>query len=410
MKVGKNQPSMIDALRAVPARGGHKQSPKTINASVSCQERSSVNTLTGSESNNIIQSSTEGGGCVTTQTGLESNNVIQSSPERSRSRSEDQIGAEDSLKTISNQSGSVEIETSSRSQPPSLVPGKSAGPVPGHTEHMGTDSDFAFGARSGWKSSQGGTNSEVSEPVCQVLRSVSEYSKCEDRILPSMSVAQLRVSVDQPNVAKCEDRILPSMSVAQPRVSVDQPSIAKMRCQDARVDGETSGGQYVCTVCTMQHEVCGGAERCYIGQASTNQNSRKRYSVNITNAKGGTTILGREGTTVSGTVKTPSSSFGNRISKQKGGGTRMKTPAMFSSNTTPVKKDYTHFNGDGATLTPTKRKLVSNCNTRTLLRIFENAAGKPPTVDRELGEIESPAKKRRCEDIKRSTNLTKPGD
>ena len=54
MKVGKNQPSMMDALRAVPARGGQQQSPKTINASGSRQDRMGVNPLTGSESNNII--------------------------------------------------------------------------------------------------------------------------------------------------------------------------------------------------------------------------------------------------------------------------------------------------------------------------------------------------------------------
>ena len=41
-----------------------------------------------------------------------------------------------------------------------------------------------------------------------------------------------------------------------------------------------------CTVCTMKHEVCGGKGRCTIGQASTNQKSRKRYRVSIANAKG----------------------------------------------------------------------------------------------------------------------------
>jgi hypothetical protein len=60
--------------------------------------------------------------------------------------------------------------------------------------------------------------------LCQVLRSVSKYDKCEDRILPSMSV--------------------------------DMPSMVEVRCQDARVDGETSDGQYVCTVCTEEQEVC----------------------------------------------------------------------------------------------------------------------------------------------------------
>ena len=112
---------------------------------------------------------------------------------------------------------------------------------------------------------------------------------------------------------KCEDRVLPSMSVAQLRVSVDQPSSVDVSCQDARVDGETSDGQYVCMVCTVEHEVCEGAGRCTIGQESTNQRIRKRCSVIIANAKGGTTILGEEDTKVSGTVKTSSSSFGKKI-------------------------------------------------------------------------------------------------
>ena len=37
--------------------------------------------------------------------------------------------------------------------------------------------------------------------------------------------------------AKCGDGVLPSMSVAQLRVSVDQPNIVEMSCHDARVDG-----------------------------------------------------------------------------------------------------------------------------------------------------------------------------
>ena len=97
------------------------------------------------------------------------------------------------------------------------------------------------------------------------------------------------------------------MSVAQPRVSVEQPNNIEVRCQDASVDGETSDGQYVCTVCTMQHEVCGGEGGCTIGQVSTNQKRRKRYSVTIANANGGTNNLGEEGTKVS--FVTSSSSF-----------------------------------------------------------------------------------------------------
>ena len=59
--------------------------------------------------------------------------------------------------------------------------------------------------------------------------------------------------------------------MAQLRVSVDQPSIVEVSCKDVRVDGD---GQYVCTVCTVEHEVCEGARRCTLGQGSTNQRIR----------------------------------------------------------------------------------------------------------------------------------------
>ena len=100
-----------------------------------------------------------------------------------------------------------------------------------------------------------------------------------------------------------------------------------------------SDGQYVCTVCTMKHEVCGGEGGCTIGQASTNQKRRERYSVIIANANGGSINMGEEGTKVSGTFATSSSNFGNfrnnfgnfrdKIIKPNGGGTKMKIPAIY---------------------------------------------------------------------------------
>ena len=54
MKAGKDQPSMRDMLSKGPARSGKNQSPKTLNASGTSQERSSINMLTGSESNIIL--------------------------------------------------------------------------------------------------------------------------------------------------------------------------------------------------------------------------------------------------------------------------------------------------------------------------------------------------------------------
>jgi hypothetical protein len=116
--------------------------------------------------------------------------------------------------------------------------------------------------------------------------------------LPSVSVAQPRRSMDQPSIAEYDDKIMQSMSVAQPRVSVNQPTNIEVRCQDARVDVETNDGQYVCTVCTMKHEVCGGEGGCTIrnGLVSTTEKRRERYSVIIANANGEPVTWGEEGT------------------------------------------------------------------------------------------------------------------
>ena len=63
-----------------------------------------------------------------------------------------------------------------------------------------------------------------------------QFVKDEDRVLPSVSVAQPRRSMDKTSIAECDDKIVQSMSVAQPRVTVDQPTNIEVRCQDARVD------------------------------------------------------------------------------------------------------------------------------------------------------------------------------
>ena len=64
----------------LPAWSGHPLSPKTINLSGTCQEGSSINMLTGSESNNVLQ---EGpvGSSMNMLTCSESNNVREESPE-----------------------------------------------------------------------------------------------------------------------------------------------------------------------------------------------------------------------------------------------------------------------------------------------------------------------------------------
>jgi hypothetical protein len=134
------------------------------------------------------------------------------------------------------------------------------------------------------------------------------------------------------------------------------------------------------------------------------------FLLNVTELRG-ELQLGAEDTHPDASGTSRPSSFSFKSSKSiltKGGGKKMTIPAMFRS--TDTQKKLTHFSGDGAILTPTKRKLISNCNTRTLLEVFEHDVGKPPTIKGWVGENESPAKKRRCEKTKGSTNMTKQGD
>ena len=89
---------MRDMLNKGPARSGKNQSPKTINASGTSQERSSINMLTGSESNIILESS----------------------------------------------------------QSTSLAPGRLTSPVPGQSANMGSGHGSVCSDRSGRKNCQGG--------------------------------------------------------------------------------------------------------------------------------------------------------------------------------------------------------------------------------------------------------------
>ena len=64
----------------LPARSGSTESPKTVTASGICQEESSINMLTGSESNIVIDRDRVGGS-INMLTGSESNIVSKEDPE-----------------------------------------------------------------------------------------------------------------------------------------------------------------------------------------------------------------------------------------------------------------------------------------------------------------------------------------
>ena len=65
----------------------------------------------------------------------------------------------------------------------------------------------------------------------------------------------------------------------------------------------------------------------------------------------------------------------------EGRGARVTIPAIFGKKlSTPLKKLNTHRRGESnqETLTPIKRKLIQNCNTQTMLKVFKQQTDEPP--------------------------------
>ena len=59
----------------------------------------------------------------------------------------------------------------------------------------------------------------------------------------------------------------------------------------------------------------------------------------------------------------------------------MTIPAIFGKKlSTPLKQLNTHRRGESKqeTLTPIKRKLIQNCNTQTMLKVFKQQTDEPP--------------------------------
>jgi hypothetical protein len=140
MKAGKNQPSMRDMLSKGPARSGENQSPKTINASGTSQERSSINVLTGSESNNIVESN----------------------------------------------------------QSTSLAPGRLTSPVPGQSANMRSGHGSVCSDRSGRKNCQGGIINRVPELMLQMKnKNTNQSVLCGENSMLKKHEADASMSVDQ---------------------------------------------------------------------------------------------------------------------------------------------------------------------------------------------------------------------
>jgi hypothetical protein len=289
---------------------------------------------------------------------------------------------------------------------------------------MGTDIDFAFGARPGWKSSQGGANSEGSETVCQtneieIQPGVAQPSHSKD----VMSTVQ---PIDYEEVCASKD----VMSTTQSEVCKPSNSKDVMSTVQQIVYEEVSASKDVMSA--TQSEVCKGASK--YGTMSNQSEEcalRKNASKYVSECDStGSVVIGESSTnqeTEEMSCAKPKFSFNNssvgyitvggrvvqaqkfRNISYKGRGEGMPKPALSQYNLNIRRKSQQNVISDqslrgeneGDSLTPTKRKLVQNCNTGTLRMIFEAKTD----IQHSLGvveegggaEVASPAKKRRCE-------------
>ena len=259
---------------------------------------------------------------------------------------------------------------------------------------MGTDIDFAFGARPGWKSSQGGANSEGSETVCQtneieIQPGVAQPSHSKD----VMSTVQ---PIDYEEVCASKD----VMSTTQSEVCKPSNSKDVMSTVQQIVYEEVSASKDVMSA--TQSEVCKGASK--YGTMSNQSEEcalRKNASKYVSECDStGSVVIGESSTnqeTEEMSCAKPKFSFNNssvgyitvggrvvqaqkfRNISYKGRGEGMPKPALSQFNLNIRRKSQQNVISDqslrgeneGDSLTPTKRKLVQNCNTGTLRMIFE---------------------------------------
>ena len=172
-----------------------------------------------------------------------------------------------------------------------------------------------------------------------------------------------------------------------------------MECQ---VDGEMSVKEYVCMKFGVQPADCKCEGSDATGRELTNQKAEQAICStvrNTTQPKGGTSSsLGRgTHTPKTAVAKDVNVNIQREKNSHKGRGARVTIPAVFKKKVnTPLKQNIHHYKEivEG-NLTPVKRKLVQNSNTQTVLRIFKQYMDEPPGLVGG-GEVESPAKKKRC--------------
>ena len=312
------------------------------------QERSSVNTQTASQ-RNIINNHSQERSSVYAQTASQRNIVILGSPERSLPS---QIRSEYSLRS----------------------------------NHMGRDVDFAFGARSGWKSSQGGANSEGSEPLCQteeigIQPSVAQPSHSKEDESTNLDAT---VNVVSPNESKdvmstvqlIDDEIVCAskdvMSTTQSEVCKDASKYGTSTNQSDECVLRTNASKDVMS--TVRHKPgpslsmiiqteCDSTGSVVIGQSSTNQETEEmscaKPKFSVEDSSGGHITMGGRGIQAQHV----------RNNSYKGRGEGVTKPAFSHSNSISSRRkvqhnmksdQYLRGKNEGDNLTPTKRKLVQN--------------------------------------------------
>ena len=193
-------------------------------------------------------------------------------------------------------------------------------PVPGwNIENIGSDIDFAFGARSGWKSSQGGINSEVSEPVYEVLGGVRK------EVPSNMSVAELQ-------------------SYEKNRMFSGQ------RCD--LVIGQSESSSKKCTVCTVQNV-----------QNVTNLAKSRQIRCISADTKGGPSNKRGGGHALEVIQQFEESLLGKTDKKIR--------PSTLARKFGKIQRGNNNI-PNLVNTTPTKRKLLIDQNIHTLISSFEN--------------------------------------
>ena len=282
--------------------------------------------------------------------------------------------------------GSESNNVFEKSKPTSLVPGSSTGPVPEQSASVRTGLGSVCSDTSGRKNCQGVIASRV--PTLTLEMKSNDVQNMVQNI------------VCEENTMKTVPEINPDVSVAQ----LSEENIAKYGGSvGCHVDEETSDMSKMCAKCEKHRQGCVCERSAAIGQGITNQEAVKticrKHEHNIHSMGESKLKSGRGAQLPSSAVVKISEKL---LTKQKdisseGRGARVTIPAIFGKKlSTPLKQLNTHRRGESKqeTLTPIKRKLIQNCNTQTMLKVFKQQTDEPPGCEGGV-EMESPAKRRK---------------